>query len=199
MTLYHFYILPYLLLTNQAKNFILCKLIIVTKEVIILKDSNFDLDAERLALGIVPTETTRGRKKIPPRVSSVQAGLPDDWTRATFIVRIAYLDKLKDFAYTERISIKEALDVALERFLQDTNNLLPHNRERRDNTEIIRLDDEKTYGIKEVAALLNRAPVSIYNYIHSGKLKAKKIANTFIVTESNLREFAENFALTNSN
>ena len=113
-----------------------------------MKDSNFDLDAERLALGIVPTETTRGRKKIPPRVSSVQAGLPDDWTRATFIVRIAYLDKLKDFAYTERISIKEALDVALERFLQDTNNLLPHNRERRDNTEIIRLDDEKTYGIK---------------------------------------------------
>mgnify|MGYP002624752768 CR=1 FL=1 len=163
-----------------------------------MKDSHFDLEAERLALGIVPTETTRGRKKIPPRVSSVQAGLPDDWTRATFIVRISYLDKLKDFAYTERISIKEALDVALERFLQDTNNLLPHNRERRDNTEIIRLDDEKTYGIKEVAALLNRAPVSIYNYIHSGKLKAKKIANTFIVTESNLREFAKNFALTNS-
>ena len=105
---------------------------------------------------------------------------------------------MKDFAYTERISIKEALDVALERFLQDTNNLLPHNSERRDNTEIIRLDDEKTYGIKEVAALLNRAPVSIYNYIHSGKLKAKKIANTFLITESSLREFANNFALTDS-
>lgn len=164
-----------------------------------MKDSNFDLEAERLALGIVPTETTRGRKKIPPRVSSVQAGLPDDWTRATFIVRIAYLDKLKDFAYTERISIKEALDVALERFLSDTTDLLPHDKERRDFDEIIQLDGEKTYGIKEVAALLNRAPVSIYNYIHSGKLKAKKIANTFIVTESNLREFVENFALTNSN
>ena len=163
-----------------------------------MKDSNFDLNAERLALGIVPTETTRGRKKISTKTNSVQAGLPDDWTRATFIVRIAYLEKLKDFAYTERISIKEALDVALERFLQDTNNLLPHNRERRDNTEIIRLDDEKTYGIKEVAALLNRAPVSIYNYIHSGKLKAKKIANTFLITESSLREFANNFALTDS-
>ena len=162
-----------------------------------MKNSDFDLNAERLALGIIPTETTRGRKKIPPRVNSVQAGLPDDWTRATFIVRIAYLEKLKDFAYTERISIKEALDVALERFLQDTNNLLPHNRENRDNTEIIRLDNEKTYGIKEVAALLNRAPVSIYNYIHSGKLKAKKIANTFLITESSLREFAN--AFTNSN
>ena len=164
-----------------------------------MEDSNFDLNAERIALGIVPTETTRGRKKFSTKTNSVQAGLPDDWTRATFIVRITYLEKLKDFAYTERISIKEALDVALERFLQDTNNLLPHNRESRDNTEIIRLDDEKTYGIKEVAALLNRAPVSIYNYIHSGKLKAKKIANTFLITESNLREFAKNFALTNSN
>ena len=163
-----------------------------------MKDSNFDLEAERLALGIVPIKTNRGRKKIPPRVSSVQAGLPDDWTRATFIVRIAYLDKLKDFAYTERISIKEALDVALERFLSDTTDLLPHDKERRNSDEIIQLDGEKTYGIKEVAALLNRAPVSIYNYIHSGKLKAKKIANTFIVTESNLREFAKNFALTAS-
>ena len=163
-----------------------------------MKDSNFDLEAERLALGIVPIKTNRGRKKIPPRVSSVQAGLPDDWTRATFIVRIAYLDKLKDFAYTERISIKEALDVALERFLSDTTDLLPHDKERRNSDEIIQLDGENTYGIKEVAALLNRAPVSIYNYIHSGKLKAKKIANTFIVTESNLREFAKNFALTNS-
>ena len=163
-----------------------------------MKDSNFDLDAERLALGIVPTETTRGRKKIPPRVSSVQAGLPDDWTRATFIVRIAYLDKLKDFAYTERISIKEALDVALERFLSDTTDLLPHDKERRNSDEVIQLDGEKTYGIKEVAALLNRAPVSIYNYIHSGKLQAKKIANTFLITESNLREFAKHFALNNS-
>ena len=106
---------------------------------------------------------------------------------------------MKDFAYTERISIKEALDVALERFLQDTNDLLPHNRESREVNEVIQLDGEKTYGIKEVAALLNRAPVSIYNYIHSGKLKAKKIANTFIVTESNLKEFVENFALANSN
>ena len=160
---------------------------------------NFDIESERKALGIIPIKTTRGRKKFSTKTNSVQAGLPDDWTRATFIVRVELLNKLKDFAYTERISIKEALNVALERFLKDSTDLLPHNRERRDNTEIIRLDDEKTYGIKEVAALLNRAPVSIYNYIHSGKLKAKKIANTFLITESNLREFANNFALTDSN
>ena len=159
---------------------------------------DFNIDAEREALGIIVTETTRGRKKNSSRANSVQAGLPEDWTRATFIVRVAYLEKLKDFAYTERISIKEALDIALERFLQDANHLLPHNRESRETNEVIRLDDEKTYGIKEVAALLNRAPVSIYNYIHSGRLQAKKIANTFLITESSLREFAKNFSLANS-
>ena len=140
-----------------------------------MKDSNFDLDAERLALGIVPTETTRGRKKCFPRTNSVQAGLPDDWTRATFIVRIAYLDKLKDFAYTERISIKEALDVALERFLKDATDLLPHDKERRSPDEVIQLDREKTYGIKEVAALLNRAPVSISYY----RIRSQKVRQTF--------------------
>ena len=160
-----------------------------------MKDSDFDLEAERQSLGIVPTETTRGRKKCSPPVNSVQAGLPDDWTRATFIVRVAYLDKLKDFAYTERISIKEALDVALERFLSD---MLPHDKQRRSSNDIIQLDGEKTYGIKEVAAILNRAPVSIYNYIHSGRLQAKKIANTFLIAESSLREFAKNFSTADS-
>lgn len=165
---------------------------------IILKEFDFDLDAERENLGIIATETPRGRKRNPPQISSVQAGLPEDWTRATFIVRIAHLDKLKDFAYTERISIKEALDIALERFLSDAIDLIPHNKERRNSDEVIRLDGEKTYSIKEVAALLNRAPVSIYNYIHSGKLPAKKIANVFLITESSLREFAKNFARPNS-
>lgn len=159
---------------------------------------DFNINAEREALGIIVTETTRGRKKNSSRANSVQAGLPEDWTRATFIVRVAYLEKLKDFAYTERISIKDALDVALERFLQDSNDLLSHNKKSREVNEVIRFDGEKTYGIKEVAALLNRAPVSIYNYIHSGRLQAKKIANTFLITESDLKNFLKNFTLTDS-
>ncbi len=162
---------------------------------IILKD--FDPDEVTRILGILPEKSPRGRKKSPDNnnTSSVQAGLPDDWTRATFIVRVEHLQKLKDFAYTERVSIKDALDTALERFLQDYTDLLPHNRERRTDNKIINIDGEKHYNIKQVAAILNRAPISIYNYIHSGKLKARKIGNTFLVTESNLREFAKNQSL----
>lgn len=48
----------------------------------------------------------------------------DDFQRATFIVRKEYLEKLKDYAYTERVDIKEALDQALEKFLKNKKDLL---------------------------------------------------------------------------
>ncbi len=48
-----------------------------------------------------------------------QDGLQEGWTRATFIVRKDLLDKLKNYAYTERITYKEALEMVLTEFLAD--------------------------------------------------------------------------------
>ena len=48
----------------------------------------------------------------------------DDFQRMTFIVRKEYLKKLRDYAYTERIDVKEALDQALEKFLKNKKDLL---------------------------------------------------------------------------
>lgn len=48
---------------------------------------------------------------------SSQEGLPVNWTRATFIVREDLLEKLKDLAYTERRSIKEVINEAIEQFI----------------------------------------------------------------------------------
>ena len=154
----------------------------------------FNAKREREELGIVATETNQGRpknKKIV-RDNSVQAGLTADWTRATFIVRVSHLQKLKDFAYTERISIKEALDVALERFLQDRHDLLSHDKELHGD-EILRIDGEKSYTVKEVAEILNRSIISVLQYIRSGKLEAKKIGTTLFITAPALKKFAENF------
>ena len=53
-------------------------------------------------------------------------GLTEKWTRATFIVRRDLLNKLKDYAYTERVTLKEALENALHNFLKDKEDLLPH-------------------------------------------------------------------------
>ncbi len=50
---------------------------------------------------------------------STRKGLDDGWTRATFIMRETYLDKVKDYAYWERLQIKEVLDEALVNFFED--------------------------------------------------------------------------------
>jgi len=53
------------------------------------------------------------------RGNSVQEGLTEEYTRATFIMRVDLLEKLKNYAYTERLTMKEAanklLGEALER------------------------------------------------------------------------------------
>ena len=50
---------------------------------------------------------------------STHKGLDDGWTRATFIMSETYLDKIKDYAYWERLQIKEVLNEALDNFFED--------------------------------------------------------------------------------
>lgn len=57
-----------------------------------------------------------------------QEGLQDNFTRATFIVREDLLKKLKDYAYTERETLKDVVNRMLAEFL--------------DGKEIIERDDE---------------------------------------------------------
>jgi len=47
-----------------------------------------------------------------------QQGLKDGWTRATFILRKDYLEKLKSLSYWERKKIKEVVDEALTLYLR---------------------------------------------------------------------------------
>ena len=45
-------------------------------------------------------------------------GLREGWTRATFILREDYLEKIKSLAYWKRKNIKEVLDDVLEEYLK---------------------------------------------------------------------------------
>jgi hypothetical protein len=47
-----------------------------------------------------------------------QKGLKNGWTRATFILRKDYLEKLKSLSYWERKKIKEVIDEALRSYLK---------------------------------------------------------------------------------
>ena len=60
------------------------------------------------------------------RTNTVQEGLPANLTRATFIVDVDTLETLKDYAYTERLSIKDVVDQALREFVSkiDKQSLL---------------------------------------------------------------------------
>jgi hypothetical protein len=49
---------------------------------------------------------------------SSQKGLRNGWTRATFILRNDYLEKIKALAYWERKKVKEVIDEALEAHLK---------------------------------------------------------------------------------
>lgn len=66
----------------------------------------------------------RPRKDTIVRGNSVQENLPEEWTRATFIVKVDLLEKLKDYAYTDRKSLKDVINEMLEDYLADKNNLL---------------------------------------------------------------------------
>lgn len=45
-------------------------------------------------------------------------GLREGWTRATFILREDYLEKIKSLAYWKRRNIKEVMDAVLEEYLK---------------------------------------------------------------------------------
>lgn len=47
-----------------------------------------------------------------------QEGLRDGYTRATFIVREDLLEKLKDYAYTERETLKDVVNKMIAEFLE---------------------------------------------------------------------------------
>ena len=54
---------------------------------------------------------------------SSQEGLPENWTRATFILREDLLKKLKDYAYTDRRTLKEIVSEMVESYLKDKETI----------------------------------------------------------------------------
>ena len=92
----------------------------------------FDVERERQRLGIEAPSAeelkARGGKPRNPDLirGGVQDGLPPTETRASFIMKLDTLNGLKDVAYTDRITIKEALDKIITDYLKTRDDLLPH-------------------------------------------------------------------------
>jgi uncharacterized protein YnzC (UPF0291/DUF896 family) len=52
------------------------------------------------------------------KANSLEKGLQDGWTRATFVLRKDYLKKLKAVSYWDRKKMKEVIDEALGAYLK---------------------------------------------------------------------------------
>lgn len=62
----------------------------------------------------------RGRPKKDTIIrKGVQAGLTENYTRATFILSVETLEDVKNYAYTERLSMKDAVEKLLKQSIDD--------------------------------------------------------------------------------
>ncbi len=59
------------------------------------------------------------RKRTTVKEPGAKQGLQPGWTRVTFIVRDDLLKTLRDYAYTERITVKDVLEEALQEYFAD--------------------------------------------------------------------------------
>jgi hypothetical protein len=80
-----------------------------------------------------PNKSARGSPKTTIRreiTKTSQEGTKVGETRATFIVREDLLEKVKNFAYWERLQIKEVVNTALEQYFADKEDIEPRPTRR---------------------------------------------------------------------
>lgn len=92
------------------------------------KSALFSPQEEKQEEQAQPVKKGRPRKNDLVRDNAAQAGLTDEFTRATFILKVEALDALKDYAYTNRITIKDALDEILTKFFDEYDGELLHHK-----------------------------------------------------------------------
>ena len=78
----------------------------------------FNLENSGLFAPVEEKKTERLSEKTI-RTNTAQEGLPANLTRATFIVDVETLEVLKNYAYTERIPIKDVVNQALREFVSN--------------------------------------------------------------------------------
>jgi hypothetical protein len=81
-----------------------------------VKDSRKDAETGELSPSLRKA-VKRSKKKLE-EIPSIKQGLPEGWTRATFILREEHLEKLRALAYWDRKEIKQVVDEALEKYLR---------------------------------------------------------------------------------
>lgn len=67
----------------------------------------------------VEHEITASKQSLEHLIPAAKRGLQEDLIRATFILKQEYLEKIKAYAYWERLQIKDVFDDMCEQFFKD--------------------------------------------------------------------------------
>lgn len=100
----------------------------------------------------------------------------EGWAETFATLRREYLNAIQKVARSKRTQIKSSLD---ERHKKCCNGIL----------------GEKTYYVKEVAAIIGQSSERVHTYIREGKLHAQVINEGFIITETSLKDFVRIYFL----
>lgn len=81
-------------------------------------------EEERNTTRLEKEAATRSKRKkrmggFPSGENGAAKGLQPGWERVTLTAQIHWINKLRDYAYTERLTLKEATDRMMESFLAD--------------------------------------------------------------------------------
>lgn len=67
----------------------------------------------------VEQEFIVSKQNVEHLIPAAKRGLQEDLIRATFILKQEYLEKIKAYAYWERLQIKDVFDEMCEQFFKD--------------------------------------------------------------------------------
>lgn len=122
-----------------------------------------------------------------PRRNKSAAGLPLGSIRFTVVTKEVLVKKIKDLAYTKRMTIGDTFDEIInEYFTNHPEKLLDSTR--RVNPEG---DPEKYYTTNSAAEYLDIQPGSVRHAIKLGSLEAKRIGAQYVISEDELHRYAE--------
>jgi len=144
------------------------------------KDKLFSDNLKPLISGYTD-KTKKGR----PTTST--AGLFAGETRATFIIEIELLEKVKALAYLTTELIKDTVGVAL----QEAIDKYEKEHGKIDTTATIdrEIQGKRYYTIPEIATTLKVTAPTVRAWIKQGKLEATRIGRPIVITEESLAKF----------
>lgn len=126
-----------------------------------------------------------GRPRLSQREydKSSQENLPENWTRATFIVREDRLKRLKDYAYTDRRTLKDIVNEMIDQYLEGKEII------EQDAEQMIQTRNINAFPLYEISELFDVTPQTLRKHLKEGRIQAVKLGGKWVITDEAMQSF----------